>query len=387
MKLFCFTFRIDGACRHVLATLFEIMDYISDQSKDSVTSGPCLWVRRNVKSSVPILITDLDTSITATTGTSRPLEDAYLPIPDNQSLPDPDLLFARIKEIHPGACVLDAWEVRAPTSPITMAIDVALPPQKIESFWQAHVLHRCSDVCYTDFLQYLQYSSDEIVKIEEGTQGQHLNSNWKKGRTGILTSSNFKTICHSTDQSRTATTMVSGSSLNETYLPDPIIYGRKNEKKARDIFIRSHRYRHRKCQVSEVGLIVSHEDPILGTSPDGIVKCSICGTFLIEIKCLYTHRNFFPRPALTAAKICETDENGLLRIIRTHKYNYQIQGQMAITGIHKCILIGYTNRGVEPVTINFDEAMWRSMHQKLCSFYKDYYLPTYLRNKRIVFDV
>lgn len=124
---------------------------------------------------------------------------------------------------------------------------------------------------------------------------------------------------------------------------------------------------------------MSHEDPILGTSPDGIVKCSICGTFLIEIKCLFTYRNFFPKPALTSAKICGTDENGELKIIKhvkSHKCNYQIQGQMAITGIRKCILIGYTNRGVEPVTVDFDGEMWDSMHQKLSSFYKDHYLPT-----------
>ena len=360
------------------------MDYISDQSKDSVTSGPCLWVRRNLKSHEPVLITDLDTSITESTMWSKPLEGMFMPIPDEENLPDPDILFASVKEIHPGACVLDTWEVRTPISPISTPINVPLPPQKIESFWKAHILHRCSDICYVEFIQYLQYTSDEIVQIEVGTQGQHFNCNWITGRTGILTSSNFKTICHSTDLSRTAITLVSGNSQNESNLPEPIIFGRKNEKNARDFFIRSHRYKHRKCQVSEVGLIVSHQDPILGTSPDGIVKCSICGTFLIEIKCLFTYRNFFPKPALTTAKICKTDENGQLKIIKSHKYNYQIQGQMAITGIHKRILIGYTKRGVEPVTVDFDEDMSDSMHKKLSSFYKEHYLQTYLKTKSIV---
>lgn len=59
------------------------------------------------------------------------------------------------------------------------------------------------------------------------------------------------------------------------------------------------RYKHRKCPVSEVTLIVSHQDPIVGTSPDGIVKCSICGTILTEIKCLFTYRFVISRPALT----------------------------------------------------------------------------------------
>ena len=107
---------------------------------------------------------------------------------------------------------------------------------------------------------------------------------------------------------------------------------------------------------------------------------------LIEIKCLFTYRIFFPKPALNTAKICETDENGQLKIIKSHKYNYQIQRQMAITGIIKCILIGYTKRGVEPVTVDFDEDMWDSMHKKLSSFYKEHYLQTHLRTKSIVFD-
>ena len=59
---------------------------------------------------------------------------------------------------------------------------------------------------------------------------------------------------------------------------------------------------------------------------------------------------------------------------------------MAITGIHKCILIGYTKRGVEPVTVDSDEDMSDSMHKKLSSFYKEHYLQTYLRTKSIVFD-
>ena len=58
--------------------------------------------------------------------------------------------------------------------------------------------------------------------------------------------------------------------------------------------------------------------------------------------------------------------------VKSHKYYYQIQGQMAITGIHRCILVGYTNRGIHSVTVNFDEDMWNTVHQNLSSFYKEY---------------
>ncbi|XP_052215606.1 uncharacterized protein LOC127834067 [Dreissena polymorpha] len=37
---------IDGCCRHVVATLFEVLDFIENFKSTSCTSEPCLWVRR-----------------------------------------------------------------------------------------------------------------------------------------------------------------------------------------------------------------------------------------------------------------------------------------------------------------------------------------------------
>ena len=90
---------------------------------------------------------------------------------------------------------------------------------------------------------------------------------------------------------------------------------------------------------------------MLGTSPDGIMDCSICGQFLVEVKCLHTYMNFHPQPALIAAKICDT-ENDSLKIIKTHKYNYQMQGQMGMTGIKTCILVGFTKKVSIMVKLN-----------------------------------
>jgi hypothetical protein len=77
---------------------------------------------------------------------------------------------------------------------------------------------------------------------------------------------------------------------------------------------------------------------MLGASIDGIVDCSICGPFLIEIKCMFSHQHFYPSSALLALTICEKNGDELeleLEITKQHKYNYQIQGQMGITGIKK----------------------------------------------------
>ena len=64
-----------------------------------------------------------------------------------------------------------------------------------------------------------------------------------------------------------------------------------------EIYSLNHRFRHRKVDVP--GLSISSSDPMLGTSLDGIVDCSICGPFLIEIKCMFSHQNFHLSSALT----------------------------------------------------------------------------------------
>jgi hypothetical protein len=42
---------------------------------------------------------------------------------------------------------------------------------------------------------------------------------------------------------------------------------------------------------------------------------------------------------------------------------------MGITGIKKCVLIGFTNKGIFPVNVNFNEDMWDKMKATLAKFY------------------
>ena len=72
------------------------------------------------------------------------------------------------------------------------------------------------------------------------------------------------------------------------------------------------------------GLSISSSDPMLGTSLDGIVDCSICGPFLIEINCMFSHHNFHPSSALLALTICEKNGDEL-EIRKQHKYNIKFR--------------------------------------------------------------
>lgn len=60
------SFSIDGCCRHVVATLFEVNDYQNDFMKVSCTSQPCSWIRRPCQADhlgKAIPVAQLDTSV------------------------------------------------------------------------------------------------------------------------------------------------------------------------------------------------------------------------------------------------------------------------------------------------------------------------------------
>ena len=69
--------------------------------------------------------------------------------------------------------------------------------------------------------------------------------------------------------------------FDNTYVPDHISLRRRFEDKARDMFIKAHRFKHRlgNPKVSVPGLVISKVDPILACSPDGVVHCNYVDNF------------------------------------------------------------------------------------------------------------
>ena len=129
-------YRIDGGCRHVAATLFEIEDFQNDQLKSSVTSGKCLWVKKSKTTTEPVMATGLNTSIiNSDNHDKKPYVEMYNPIPATTPLPDPDEFFNMVKDNAPEACALDTWEVRPLPSVNTPDLPcLSIPQAKIQMF-------------------------------------------------------------------------------------------------------------------------------------------------------------------------------------------------------------------------------------------------------------
>lgn len=190
---------MDGCCRHVFATLLEILDFREDASSKSVTSGPSLWLKR-AKTKEAVLVTELQISSTSCTEDKRPSHDLYSPIHRDVTLPKPQSYFQAVKELLPESCGLDTWEERrAPPLPPAPPLRVRTPTELGRAFLKTE---NCK--CAECFEEELSSSCEDRKKIEEDTRGQATNKNWFEMRKGLITASQVKKVLCSTDEARTA---------------------------------------------------------------------------------------------------------------------------------------------------------------------------------------
>ena len=155
-------------------------------------------------------------------------------------------------------------------------------------------------------------------------------------------------------------------------MSDDMEFGNRFERSARDLFLQSHRYRHKNCHIEVPGFVVNNY-PYIGASPDGIFHCNECDPqiALLEVNCFGRKKKFQPSSAPLLNKICTKTEDGSLSMVTSHAYYYQVQGQMALTGIRTCWQLGYTHKGVKPVMVKFDPMFWENMVSKMDNFYRD----------------
>ena len=69
------------------------------------------------------------------------------------------------------------------------------------------------------------------------------------------------------------------------------------------------------------------------------------------------------------SSVCVQTNDGILILKTSHPYYYQHQGQMAVTGISKCVLVFYTHRGIHCVDIDVNDDFWKQCRVKLMLFY------------------
>lgn len=204
--------------------------------------------------------------------------------------------------------------------------------------------------------------------IEAATRGQHDNEKWHEFRMNRLTASNFGAVVRRHDFTPCHNLVRNLLYPKELNTP-AILYGRVNESVALE------RYSAEKgVKVTACGIFISGDEPYLAASPDGLVP----EDGLVEVKCLLSVKDRLLRDVSQDKKssLCLEVKDGSLQLKRNHRYYYQVQGQMNITGRSFCDFVVLTEKDFFTERIFRDLNLWtNSMLPKLRTFYLQCMLP------------
>lgn len=206
--------------------------------------------------------------------------------------------------------------------------------------------------------------------IEDQTKEQSGSALWFDVRRTRLTSSRFSEVLKrkSLPNDKFLNRLFSTNQISAPSLD----YGRHNEKRAKEKYLKSFQSRH----IHACGFVVNNEFSFLGASPDGKV-CDNGQTGIIEIKCPYTARAMTISEAVMSINdFCLTNDENNKHILKLdHPYYIQVQGQLMVTGCTFCDFVVYTSKDIFVQRITPDIHFMSNLLEKLASFFKEYALP------------
>ncbi|XP_026284115.1 uncharacterized protein LOC113210361 [Frankliniella occidentalis] len=216
---------------------------------------------------------------------------------------------------------------------------------------------------------------EEIMKIAQNSW------EWLTERRLRLTASNFGPVCR---RSKLLSVKILVHHLlytDPTNKTKAMEHGSATERTAREHYEAKHGVTVRTC-----GLVLDQEYPFLAASPDGFLDDDT----LLEIKCPTSGVHFdSAEEAVRCKKLdyLKLDGNGALYPYERSDYNFQIQGQLHITGRSKCVLYIYQEHvdeatGVaskkwdKEILITRNDKFWaEDMEPHLVQFYKQALVP------------
>ena len=206
-------------------------------------------------------------------------------------------------------------------------------------------------------------TAEQAAQIEESTRGQIHSKHWRECRLHHLTSSNFGTICKSTER-RDMDLLAEKLITYRDIRSKSILHGRKYESVAVEKFEVKWKMKTEQC-----GLFISQEHPQLAASPDRLVDSDT----LLEIKCPYTSRD--EKISSVTVPYLKTTGDGSLTLDNKHDYYYQIQGQLYCTNRKVCFFVVYTFKDLIMIKVHRNEKFIEDMCEKLLLFYKTHFKP------------
>ncbi|KAL2104392.1 hypothetical protein ACEWY4_001260 [Coilia grayii] len=385
-----------GFCNHIVALLYQTAHYLQLGHKTvpaplACTSDLQRWHRPRTQGIHPELVSHVVVQKPTTGGSSGVRSTLYQAY--SGPFPDPDLMAAgaKLHQVQPLpliALVLDGLsDIELTPSkfgpvPRGSPMSYHCPPETSSDI----TLHQLSpefpalplplDRALSNLsfvptlhqqlhLHSLQVSPQMANEIEKGTRQQSRCPAWAQLRQPRLTASRFREACASWEGN--VDPEAAAKALAGQMQTPAMLRGLQMESEVLSIYAKL-----KDVNVMSFGFVISPGAPHLGASPDGrVYDPSESPPFgLVEVKSTTKH------DALQVAHL--KSENGSVSLRRSHRYYWQVQGQLAVTGLEWCDFVTDTQANVYVERIWRDNEFILKMKNKLDLFYYNTYMNVYL---------
>lgn len=319
-------------CSHTAALLFYMEMGLEIEKSKSCTDGSNQWLPAHKRKVVPSPIAEMNFSsakmrrrelMSGDASTTQLVQRDKAPPPTSEELNE---LFGSIisSGLRPAAAATNprysdlyvsataqcnAAHLRDLYSPSASHMD------------KSSLMEKCSSIK-------LRITEAAISSIEERTRRQSSTPRWFQYRAGRITASTLRAAC-TTDVANPSASLIKKICYPDNKLNTaPVRYGRNNEAVALASYKVLATQRHTNVRFSEVGLVVSREEPYFGATPDHLVECDCCGKGTVEVKCPYSVRETCLQDLVTQSRSHVVQLDGGLVLKENDEYFYQVQGQM-----------------------------------------------------------
>ena len=372
------------SCLHVAALLMKVdLAWKFGLTNPACTSRECSWLCKPNLTIAPEKICEMEI-ISPNYSKSTPQRQSkltckklFVPHKGNSRTAFKDFLKSA-QEVVPGAVVYSELHEREvtrqqPKSEVPMQLPKTVaqmgkicqtPKQFIEA-----LSAECSGKEYLVALETVRQAKCEV---------------WHEQRKGRVTASVFKdahTKCQTFTKKGVSDfsddpllrKLIHGKEICSKYIK----YGVTMEETARTAYEKHMKstHGHRNFSVKQCGFFIDNENPFIGASPDGLLRCDCHGEGVLEIKCPYTASHTKPDESVCGF-LCKKD--GVTSLLHSHKYFYQVQGQMGVLGVSYCDFWVFSSYGHHLERIDFDSKFWSRLKASLTTFVKGYLSPAIL---------
>lgn len=164
--------------------------------------------------------------------------------------------------------------------------------------------------------------------MEAVTRQQANNQLWFHFREGRVTASRMKAVCRTDENNPSQHVIKSVCYPNTSFQTDAMKWGCSHEKTALNRFTEIMCDEHDNVHVRNSGLIISSEQPHIGTSPDAIMTCNCCGCSPVEIKCPYCEKDSKLNEVNNKKFFLQKDSEGNLKLAKDHQHYWQVKAQL-----------------------------------------------------------